>query len=389
VRSTASETVEANDNQFLRTLPAWTISSYSTLAATAEARTTTSKFDFDSNVNFRKYWGPGAEGLPQTENLSYSFRGAYETYGKNGFDRNFVESSFSQQSSAFSLLNELGLLTPVKGAVDRLTFRGGIDRALNAQDSISLSGQSTRTFYEPSSAGTAFTDTVATGLWRHRVSAIAALNVSSSAEWLSYENALGTNTLILRNQGGIDLEMSPLLSFRGNFGAANVITENGINPLATNAIGSSNRALSSSSIGFITDVLVTYKAMKSTTFTLAATQSIGPTITGSLFKTSSVRAGMNYIINSRSSVSLGADVNRSTSTNTTEFASASISYSYQLAREWTAQLSYRHLHRFASTGTASVDPTTGTPILSGSGPVDSNSFVVVVSKSTTILPHSD
>jgi hypothetical protein len=389
LRSTLSESVEFNDNQFLST-PAHgsTVSSYSSITSNGEARTATSKFDFDSNVNYRKYWGPGTEGLPQTENVAYGFTGHYETFGKNSLDRNFIESSFSSQSSAFALLNQLGVLSPVNGAIDQLTFRGGFDRALSARDTISVNAQSTRTFYDPSGTGTAFTDTSAGGTWQRRLNGSVILSASSQAESLSYENTLGTNVLILRNQGGIDVSLSPLLSFRGSAGAAYVKTENGVNTL-TSVGGSGSGSLSSSSVGFITDMLVTYRALRSTTFTLAATQTVGPTIVGSLFQVGIVRAGMTQIINSKSSVSLAADVSRAVSTNTTDFASASVTYSRELTREWNAQISYRHLHRFGSSGSATFDPITGTPILSGTGPADSNSLLVVVSKSMTILPHSN
>ncbi len=390
LRSTQSETVEFNDNMFLQNPnPGYTVGSYTGITSNAEARTPTSKFDLDSNVNYRKYWGPGAEAAPQTESLSYGFTGHYESYGKNTFDRNFVESSFSSQSSAFALLDQLGVLSGVNGAVDQFTLRGGIDRALTARDTISVNAQSTHTFYDPSGAGTAFTDTLASGIWQHRLNANLSLSSSTQAEWLSYENTLGTDVLILRNQEGVDVSFSPLLSFRGSAGAAYIKTENGVNTLTSIGAPGASGSLSSSSVGFITDMLLTYKALKSTTFTLSATQTVGPTIVGSLYQVGILRAGMTHTINSHSSLSLAADVSRTISTNTTDFASASIAYSHELTREWNAQISYRHLHRFASSGSATFDPITGTPILSGTGPADSNSILVVVSKSITILPHSN
>lgn len=387
LRSTQSETVEANDNQFVSPSPPGpTVSSYSSVTANAEARAPTSKFDFDSYVNYRKYWGPGTEGLQQTENLAYGFTGHYETFGKNGVDRNFLETSYTSSSAAFALLNQLGVLSPTSGTINTATARGGIDRALSARDTLSLSGQSTYSFYDPFGGGTPFTDTIGSAFWQHRVNSTAAILVSSQAEFLSYGNALGTTVLILRNQAGVDIAITPLLSFRGTIGPAYVQTQNGINTL-TSASGSSNGALSSSVADWITDLLLTYKALKSTTFTLGATQTIGPSVVGSLFKTTTVRGGMSHTINSYSSISLAADVSRVTSSNTTDFASVSVTYSHQLAREWNAQISYRHLHRFPGTGTTTFDPITGTPLLSGTAAADSNSLLVVVSKSTTILPH--
>jgi hypothetical protein len=75
-----------------------------------------------------------------------------------------------------------------------------------------------------------------------------------------------------------------------------------------------------------------------------------------------------------------------------DFLSGSIAYSYLLTKDWTAQLSYRHLHQFAVSGTTAtgfvVDPITGIPIpvVSGIGPADSNSIMATVSRTINVLP---
>jgi hypothetical protein len=62
INGTASETVELNSNQFLRTPPAASLGSYSTLSGVAEARTPTDKLDLSADGNYKKYWGPGVDG---------------------------------------------------------------------------------------------------------------------------------------------------------------------------------------------------------------------------------------------------------------------------------------------------------------------------------------
>jgi hypothetical protein len=117
LRSTESETVALDSNMFLSPNPiGGTLGSYSTISANAEARTPTSKFDFDSYVNYNKYFGPGASTLPDTENLAYGFKGHYETYGKNNSDRTYLDAGYNSSSAAFALLNQLGVLTNVVGA---------------------------------------------------------------------------------------------------------------------------------------------------------------------------------------------------------------------------------------------------------------------------------
>ncbi len=380
IRSTESQTVEFNDNMFLSPKPiGGTLGSYSTISANAEARTPTSKFDLDGFGNYNKYLGPGASTLPVTENLAFGFKGHYETFGKESSDRNYLEAGFNQSSAAFALLNQLGVLTNVVGALDTLNFGGGLDRSLSALDTVSISAHATLTSYDPQSAGTAFTDTSANASWSHRLSSLTTITASSNAEWLAYDNAFNTTTLILRNQGGFSTSLSPLLSFRGNWGAASIQTENhGV------------AASSASATGLIYDMLLTYNALKNTTFTLGAFQSVGPTAIGSLIKTSTVRATVSQIVNSASTLSFAADLNQNTSTTTSQFASASVSYGRVLARDWNANITYRYLHSFGSTGDSTVfAPIAGTPIISNIGKASSSSLVVVVSKSITVLPHTD
>jgi len=205
---------------------------------------------------------------------------------------------------------------------------------------------------------------------------------------LNYDNATNTHVQIYRNQLGIDVTLSPVLSFRANLGAANVITEGGINPLG----GSNGSASSGSSslMDWIGDATLTYRLLKNTTFTLSANQSIAPSIVGSLFKRDNITAGLSHTINDRSSISFSASGDRSISSTTTDYASVSATYSYSFTRDVTAQLTYRYLHRFASTaGSSIIDPITGTPTTSGIGPVDSNSIMLVISNNYTVLPRGN
>lgn len=384
VRTSQSESVEVNSNQFLKPSPAGSVGSYSTLTANAEARTPTSKFDFDGDGTYRKYWGPGVEGVA-SESLNYGFRARYEQREKTKFDREYVEALWRQQSTAFAILNDLGIATRVGGFLDRLTASGGIDRSVTALDTVSLFATSSRTSYEPSSGGIPFTDTLARGSWRRSLSPTTALNLSSEAELLAFDNAFNTRNQIYREQIGIDATFSPLLSFRGNVGAAYLVTEGGV---ATSPIGGtiSLTPVASSVSDWIGDAVLTYKMLKTTTLTVIASQSVAPSVIGAIFKRDSIAANLNHQINSRSSLSFSASGNRQISTTTTDFASASASYSYNFTREWLGQFTYRYQHRFSSTGTTIVDTVTGIPTVSGSGPADSHSLLFVVTRNFLLLP---
>ena len=88
--------------------------------------------------------------------------------------------------------------------------------------------------------------------------------VSSEVELLNYDNATNTRIQIYRNQVGVDATLSPVLSFRGNIGALNLITEGGVNPLASGASAFDTSA-SSSLVDWIGDAALTYRMLKNTT----------------------------------------------------------------------------------------------------------------------------
>jgi len=393
IRSTQSETVEANNNLLMTPVPATGYGSYSTLTTNAEDLTPTSKLDLDGTANYRKYTGPAFD-TPEaeTESLSYNFKGHYELTDKDSkFDREFVEASWSQTSSAFALLDDLGVVTQTRGFLDRATYSGGIDRSLSPLDNLSLFATLTSVSFEPSAGGVPFTDTLARGSWQHSFSSIVSASLTSETELLNFDNATNTQIQLYRNQVGTNLTLSPVLSFKGNIGAIYIVTEGGSNSLVTPvSVGStSSGSVSSNStlLTWIGDAELTYKMLKNTTLTLDAKQTVAPSIVGSLFKTDLISASLNHTINSSSSLSFAASATESTSTTTTPFVSGSVTYAYKFTRDWSALFTYRYQHRFESTGgTGTIDPITGTPTVISTSPGSSNSIMVTVSHSYTVLP---
>src|SRR5438477_2301028 len=144
INASESETVELNSNQFLKTSPAASVGSYTTLRGNAEARTPTTRFNLYGDGTYMKYWGPGVDGSP-TEFLNYGFKTRYEISEKTPSDREYFETSWRQQSTALAILNNLGVATNASGFIDQLTAAGGLDRSLTTLDTVSLFAMSTRT----------------------------------------------------------------------------------------------------------------------------------------------------------------------------------------------------------------------------------------------------
>jgi hypothetical protein len=385
IKASESETVEVNSNQFLKTSPAGSVGSYTTLKATAEGRTATSKLDLDGDGTYRKYWGPGVEGL-SSEFLNYGFKGHYEINEKNKSDREYIEGVWRQQSTALAILNDLGVSVKASGFIDRATATGALDRSVTHLDTVSLLATSTRTSYEPSSGGLPFNDTLAKGSWRHSLSPISTIVGSSEYEQLNYENSFNTQVQIYREQIGIDLNPTALISFRANAGVAYLETHRGV---STSPIGgtTSNTAISGALTDWIGDAVLTYRMLKNTTLVVTAAQSVGPTIVGTLLKRDTAQAILTQKINSYSTLSFSAGWNRQTATTSTDFVIASATYSYTLAQEWLAQFTYRYQHRFPTTGgTSIIDPLTNLPTVSSTGAADSHSIMMVVTHNWTVLP---
>jgi hypothetical protein len=388
--STLSQSFELNDNQFMRTMLAGgTLGSYTTVTANALALTPTSRFTLDGVVGYQKFWGPGTEGISQTESNSVGVNAHYETWGKNNDDKDWLDGSFHQSSTLVAVLGDLGVTTNAHGNIDRTMIGGGIQRSLSALDLVSVSATSALTTYDPASSGTEFTDSSVTGTWRHRVDPLTTVSATSQLEWLNYDTSPVSNLIILRETGGFETSLSPILSYGGNVGVVYSNAEVGANsplgPLLIPAPASTVVLTPGSTVGFIGDAHAIYRILKNTTLNLFASETVAPSVVGTLTKRATLHAGVTQIINARSSVSLAADISQQTSSGiTNDFLSGTVSYSYQLAREWNASLTYRYLHRTASSGsTAFLDPVTG---LATSGPASSNSIMAVVSKQTTIIP---
>ena len=384
--TTETQTFEANDNQWMRNpSPGWSLGSYTTVSANGVVLTPTSRLTFDGNVGYKNYWGSGTEGIAQTESDWVGAHAHYVTWEKNPDNQYFLDGSFRQSSTVVAVLGDLGLLTNVHGDLDRTLLGGGIQRSLSALDTISFSASSALTTYQPSSGGTEFTDSNATVTWRHKVDPLTTISVNSQFEWLAFDSVPNADLLLLRNTAGFETSFSPVFSYGGNAGVVYANTQIGTSPFVP-ITGQVAPFVGGSTAGFIGDAHAIYRLTKDTTLNLFASQTLAPAITGALTKRSTLHAGVTQTIDSRSSISAAADISQQTSSGTTnDFLSGSVSYAYQLARDWNATFTYRYLYRTATNGGALLDPITGLPV-SSSAPAAANSIMVTVSTTQIVKP---
>jgi hypothetical protein len=392
VNSTLSERAEISDNAFMSPKPFGpSLASFSTVTGDATALTPTTRFSLTGDLTYTKYLGPGAEATPLTEATNEGVTARFENLHKDNSDRDYVEGSWRRQNLALALLNQTGLPVPVTGDVDTFTVRGGFERSLSATDFVTLSARAASTDYVPSGAGTHFLDVEALGTWKHKVSALADINASSEFEQLTFADAANTNISILRELAGARAQLSQRLSFTGSAGVAIIQASQNATGVISPLSPTVTPGVSGTDIGFIGNMILTYKLMKTTDVSFSANRTVAPSIVGSLLQNTTFGISATHAINHSSSLSLSADFTQQTSLGVqTNFLSASIGYSKQLAREWTAQLTYRFLRMSASTASTaglSFDPITGIPIANGnSAPANSNTIVVALSHSITVLP---
>ena len=181
--------------------------------------------------------------------LNYGFKARYEATGKTNFDREYHRDSLEATKHVSCAV----------GRSRRRTARERISRYADGQRRHRPLGNGSRQCEFVCDVDTHQLRTIQRRNTVHRYPGprnVAAQfqfdhstgTVSSEFELLNYDNATNTRIQIYRNQVGIDATLSPLLSFRGNIGAINLITEGGVNPLAAtgaNGLGCVNVELAS------------------------------------------------------------------------------------------------------------------------------------------------
>lgn len=390
MNTTLRETIETSDNPFMRGVPAEAIGSYSSISNRITGRTKTSRFDFDGDFTYRKYWGPGAQGTTLGETTDNGVRLHYETFGKVPADRNYIDASWRRRDAALAILDDFGLPSNVTGDIHTTTVMGGIERGLTPTDVWTWSSRASSTDYIPASGGTQYYDVATTSTYRRQVNRTTAFTTNSEFEWLKYDNSTQTNIMIIRYMAGFHLQPFRNVDFLGSAGAATVVVEQGDVPPVTNPFATAPS--DNVSTAFVGTGRLIYRPFKTTELTLTASQTVGPNVIGALTQRQSAGASLRYTVNDRARLTTQVDLTRQIITNAqTDFISASTTYSQTLARDWNLDLTYRYQHRSATSGTASIifDPITGVPILLNGTNTDSassNSFLFSLSRKFIVLP---
>jgi hypothetical protein len=372
VKSSLSETLEANNNYFLLPQPKGaTYNSLSAINLDVAARTPTSRYTFNGDFSYSSYLGPGAEEAPIRSVTQNGFNVGVEHAGKVTGDKLNLSGSWRRQDVASAQLSDVGAAT-AGGEVSTYGISGNVNRQLSSTDSLALSAAGSSASFTSSSAAP-FVNLTTGATWSHRIDPTKDLTVAADLNWTIRDGEAQSDTKFWKVTTGMQMRPTSRLSLSGSFGVGLVHTQ-GVpstapqDPFATfDSVGTA--------VARLWDVQAAYKLWSVTGLSMSASQSITPGTLGSLSQRTTFGIGLSHSINSISSLSFNGQLTRfnaggeQVGSNAADFWSATASYSRSLTREWRTQLIYSYRLRN-----------------SGANSVSSNSLVMVLARDMILLP---
>ena len=360
---------DASDNYFLVQSPkGYTVKSTTAGTFNFLAQTSTTSYLLNTNASYFKYLGPGADdagSLTSGTPASTTFSINHTANELTAF--NFV-SSWSRADVATTNLAQTGVATG-SGSTNTFLVGGGITHDLSRIDTINWTvNATTTTFTDPSS--TPYNDYTSSISWNRTLPPTTNWVNSVSFDWFDQDDPAKSQRLFWRATTGARSQVSPLLTVYGNIGLVFV------NSYQKNPTQSATPVIPSTSVpfqpivgagtGWVGDVGLSYRLLKTTSISFNAANSIIPTLGGALQQNFSFGGALNHEINSLSNVSFTAQFSMTnassqasqfaaTTGGSSEFFSASVNYGYKLTRDWYSNLSYTYLQRNDSTGTVSAN----------------------------------
>jgi hypothetical protein len=350
IKSNQSETLEANDNYFLRPVPKGnTYVPVITASVDASGRNPTTRYDLHGDLSYTKYFGPGAAdaSLPNVKEDGVSF--FLEHVGDPIGDKVNVTGWSRRQDVATAQLNDLGVVT-ASGEFSTTGIAGGLYRQVSAIDSLTLSVTSTKTDFT-SSSGVPFVNLTTGAYWKRRIGPSTDLTASAEFNWTIQDNQAQQDTKFWKGLTGVRMQPTSRLSLSGSAGVGVVSSSQaGLAGIAAPPVPGSTPTFGASglSIGVLAEAQAVYKLKKTTQLSLSASRSIAPDVLGALSQRTSYGIGLTQAINAASNLSFGGALTQTppssgqSGSSPSNFWTANVTYSRRLAPEWGAQLTYNY-----------------------------------------------
>ena len=289
-------------------------------------------------------------------------------------DRFNFAASWSRSDAAVTQLAQTGVAN-AHGSINTYDVNAGVTHDVGRLDTISWTVDwNTVSFTDPTQIP--YNDINSTILWAHTFSPTTTFTNSLNFDWFSQDNAANSQRLLWRFTSGVQSQLTPRLTFNGQIGLifANAYQNGGNTNTTQSTEGGSQicgsgicitpitpfvpgvtpfQPLIGAGHGWIGNVGLTYRLLKDTSVSFNAAQAITPMFTGQLQQSSSLGISLNRQINQLSNLSFFASYVQTTSPNgfgplqfsqatatESDFFSAGVNYSYRLAPEWSANISY-------------------------------------------------
>ena len=358
IRGNINQHYDVSDNYFLVQSPkGTTVKSQTSGTFDFLAQTSTTSYMLNTYASYFKYLGPGAadagtltSGTPASTRFSINHIATEQT----AF--NFV-ASWTRADVATTQLAQSGVATG-GGSINTFGVGGGVIHDLSRIDTITgTANYSTSTFTDNTT--TPYADITAAINWTRILTPTTNWINSVSFDWFSQDNADQSQRLFWRLTSGVASQVSSRLNLFGNLGLIFVNSYQN-NPQAAIPVTPSStvpfQPLVGAGTGWVGDIGLTYKLLKTTTISFNAAQSITPTINGSLQQAYTLGMALNHQINQLSNIAFTSQFSltnaspqfsqfTSVTGGSSQFISASVIYSYRLTRDWATNLSYSYLQR--------------------------------------------
>jgi hypothetical protein len=369
IKGNINQHYDASDNYFLVQSPkGYTVKSTTSGTFDFLAQTSTTSYLLNTYASYFKYLGPGADdaglltsGTPAGTTFSIN----HVATALTAFNFN---ASWNRADVATTNLAQTGVATG-SGSTNFFNVGGGVTHDLSRIDTINWTANaSTVSFTDPTS--TPYNDFTSAISWNRTISPTTNWVNSVSFDWFDQDDPAKSQRLFWRFTTGARSQISPLLTVNGNIGlvAVNSYQKNP-GQSATPVIPSSSvpfQPIVGAGTGWVADVGLAYKLLKTTTVSFNASNSITPTLGGALQQSNSFGMALNHQINQLSNLGFTSQFSitngssqaaqfASVTGGPSEFFSASVIYSYRLTHDWSTSLSYSYLQRNDSTGTVSAN----------------------------------
>ena len=351
IKGSIGETLEGSDNYFLSNSPlGTTFKSLTALHLDVLARTPGWRYLLSNNVSYYNYFGDGADqtspksGFPINE----TFRVDHTT----DLARYFGTVSWTRADVASTQLRESGVVTN-SGTIDTLRAGGGVTYDINRIDSIAWTGQFSHTSYTDSTS-TPYNDYATSLAWIRLLDPRTTWTTTLSFDWFDSSNIVSSQRLFWQIMTGVRSQLTRRLTVTASAGVAFV---NGWNNGLAVALPATNTFQTGAATSWQAQGTLNYQLLKTTNLLVYGGHLIVPTSDGHLQKTTTAGFGITHDVNAWSKVFFAANyahtaANTNLLTSNADFFSATVGYSYELARDWHSRIAYTYRLRDDNTGTA-------------------------------------